>query len=111
MINAYFLGIMLFIVAVVTACAFAETQKYKAMIHLKEAQPYQMAEAAVMSQIKCDLLNEVLANGSDQVHNVCYDVQKEETVIYITIHSPVQEVMEISYDPETKRVSGFHADR
>lgn len=111
MISAVFLSIMLFCVSAVSAATFAQMKKYQAVIHLQEAEKYQSTEAVVLARVKCALLNDALPEGSYQDGDIAYMIQKEETAVYITITSPVSEVLEAGYDPVTKQIDALHAER
>lgn len=110
-ISSYFLGIMLFVTGFVTACAFAEKKQFEALISLKEAEKYQEAESIVMSELKCGLRNENLKDGAYTAQGVYYQLSVYDTSLYVIIEDPVQETMDISFNPDTKHITAFTADR
>lgn len=110
-ISSYFLGIMLFVTGFVTASAFTQKKQFEAIIHLRKAEKYQEAESIVISELKCGLLNENLKDGSYTVQGVYYQLSVYDASLYVIIMDPVQETMDISFNPDTKHITAFSADR
>lgn len=104
---AYFLGILLFVSGVIAAVSAASVSSFRAMIHLKDALPYEMAESGVLQDLKCMLRNEEEISGSYQSGNVSWTGETADSVIYVSICSPVEEELEVVYDPGTKTIMEF----
>lgn len=108
---AYFLMLFLLAGTVITGGMEAERDALAAVVSLQQAAEYQNAEALLLDVLKCRLLKNEAEDGIISAGDASGEIQVMHDTVILEIHMPVQEIMTVTYDPETAMVLDFQAER
>ena len=107
----YFLMIFLLCITIITTAMTIQENRLKTEINVRKADQLAMEEAAVLSYIKCALINEHLEDGSQEENGVCFSICRTAHGANVSISSPYPEVLDITFSSDEKHIYDYDVIR
>lgn len=101
-VSTYFLSILLYLTALLSVVTINDQRRLETVMNMQENDAYFLQEAAVVSDIRCRLVNDRLSEGSFAAEGYSYDLDIKKNRIYAEIRSTRPETLNIICDFEEK---------
>lgn len=101
-VSSWFLSILLSVTMVLSVMTLNDQSRMQTVMNMKKNSACFQQEAAVMSDIRCHLINGTLSEGTYQTGSYSYRLDVQADRIYAQIVSDYPETLDIVFNAETQ---------